>query len=86
MMKAKKTFQIIQFDMHSTADVPPSAILKKIQIFLGKNYFSRKNQILNVLRNLTILDALWQISYNLLKKIHLQKRERTSLTQLANIA
>ena len=48
--------------MHSTANLPPLAILKKNQVFVGEKtsiFFSKNTQILNVLANLTISVAFY---------------------------
>ena len=69
----RRFLEIISFDAHYIANLPPLAILKKIQNFLRKTYLflSKITQILNVSRNLDISVASIQrlICYNLAKNI-----------------
>ena len=53
--------EIIPFYTHSTAILPPLSILKKKSIFFRRKpiYFSKKTQILNVLRTFTISIAFY---------------------------
>ena len=60
-MRKNHFYEIIPFDTHSTANLPPSTILEKGQVFFSKNQstFRKKPQILNVLSILTIQVAFY---------------------------
>ena len=54
-------YEILPFDTHSTAILPPLSILKKIQFFSKhpSHFFSKEPQILKVLRYLTVSVAFY---------------------------
>ena len=64
-------YEIIPFDTHSTANLPPLSILKKIQVFFQKNpsIFPEKNPNFERFENSYYSSRiLRQICYNLVKK------------------
>ena len=78
-------YEIIPFDTHSTANLPPLSILKK-----KSSFFSKKPQILNILKIRTILVAfngkfatIW--SKNNFTFSSVNKLADVAWTQLANI-
>ena len=62
-------------------------ILKTIKFFLENPciFLKRNPNFERFEKSYYLSNFLWQTCYNLVKKIHVQKRERTSRTQLANI-
>ena len=77
---------MIPFGTHSTKNLRHLAILKKIQGFFRKKHlFFQKNpnfeRFEKTLYSKRILQQIW---YNLVKKNHVQKRERTSFWRECN--
>ena len=88
IIRVEKIFsKKIPFDTHSTANLPPLVALKIIQVFFRKTHlFLKKNPNFQRFEKYYFFSRiLRQVCFILVQKIQVQKRERTSWTQLENI-